>query len=105
MTPSGKSIMDSILELKPLIRAGVNNANGRFKSELRFLDSGVDGQSLWETLGKKGDQVSILCVEYAAEETTRAVGLLLLREKAHICQTIGFPCSYALSAVTWDAEQ
>jgi hypothetical protein len=57
MTPNGKSIMDSILELKPLIRLGVKNANGRFKSERRFPDSGVDGQSLWEALGKKGDQV------------------------------------------------
>jgi hypothetical protein len=76
--------MDSILELKPLIRVWAKNANCTFKSERHFLDFVVGGQSLWEALGKKRDQVSILCVEYAAEETARAVGRLHLREKAYL---------------------
>jgi hypothetical protein len=76
--------MDSILELKPLSRAGVKNANGTFKSERHFLDFVVDGYSLWEALGKKRDQVSIFCAEYAPEETAKAVARLLLREKAYL---------------------
>jgi len=74
--------MAFLLELKPLIRAGVKNTDGTFKSERHFLDFVVDGQTLWEVVGKKRDQVSILCAEHSAEETARAVGRLLLREKA-----------------------
>ena len=76
--------LDSLLELKPLVRAGVQCANGTFKSVRHFLDFVVDGQSLWEALGKSRDTVSILCVEYSAEETAKAVGRLLLREKAYL---------------------
>lgn len=76
--------MDSILELKQIKRAGVKYADGTFKSERNFLDFVVDGQSLWEALGKKRDQVSIFCVEYAAEETAKAVARLLLHEKAYL---------------------
>jgi hypothetical protein len=76
--------MDAILELTPLIRAGVRHANGTSKSERHFLDFVVNGQSLWETLGKRYDMVSILCAEYVADETAKAVNRLLLREKAHL---------------------
>jgi hypothetical protein len=76
--------MASLLELKPLIRAGVKNTDDTFKSERHFLDFVVDGQSLWEAVGKKRDQVSILCAEYSAEETAKAVSRLLLREKAYL---------------------
>jgi hypothetical protein len=76
--------MASLLELAPLTRAGVKNTDGTFKSERHFLDFVVDGQSLWEVVGKERDQVSILCAEYSAEETARAVGRLLLREKAYL---------------------
>jgi hypothetical protein len=76
--------MVSLLELSPLVRTGVQYANRRFKSERHFLDLVVDGQSLWEAVGKSRDMVSVLCAEYAAEETAKAVGRLLLREKAYL---------------------
>lgn len=76
--------MDAILELAPLTRAGVKHANGTFKSERHFLDFVVNGQSLWEALGKRHDMVSILCSEYVAAETAKAVNRLLLREDADL---------------------
>jgi hypothetical protein len=76
--------MDSLLELTPLIREGTQNANGTSKSERHFLDFVVDGQSLWEALGERHDMVSILCAEYSADETAKAVGPLLLNEKADL---------------------
>ena len=74
--------MDALLELTPLVRAGVQCASGTYKSERHFFDFVVNGQSLWETLGKRHDMVSILCAEYSADETEKAVNRLLLREKA-----------------------
>jgi len=76
--------MDSLLELTPLIRPGTRNANGTFKSERHFIDFVVDGQSLWKALGERHDMVSILCAEYSADETAKAVGRLLLNEKADL---------------------
>src|SRR5256885_2114008 len=44
--------MDSILKLTPLIREGMQCANGTSKSERHFLDFVVDGESLWEALAQ-----------------------------------------------------
>jgi hypothetical protein len=74
--------MNATLELIPLIRAGVKYADGTYKSERHFLDFVVNGQSLWETLGKRHDMVSILCVEFPADQTAKAVNRLLSSEKA-----------------------
>jgi hypothetical protein len=76
--------MDSRFELRALIRAGVQNPNGTSKSERHLLDFVVDGQSLWEALGKRHGMVSVLCVEYAEEETAKAASRLLLSEKADL---------------------
>jgi len=76
--------MDSVLKLTPLIREGAQNANGTSKSKRHFLDFVVDGKSLWEALGKRHDMVSILCAEYSADETAKAVGRLLLNQKADL---------------------
>jgi hypothetical protein len=76
--------MNSQLELRALVRAGAQYPNGTFKSERHFLDFVVDGQSLWEVLGSRHDMVSVLCVEYAKDEITKAVGRLLLEEKADL---------------------
>ncbi len=76
--------MDSILKLTPLIREGAQNANGTYKSKRHFLDFVVDGKSLWEALGKRHDMVSILCAEHSADETAKAVGRLLLDQKADL---------------------
>ncbi len=76
--------MDSILKLTPLIREGMQCANGTSKSEQHFLDFVVDGESLWEALGESHDMVSILCAEYSADETAKAIGRLLLNEKADL---------------------
>jgi hypothetical protein len=75
---------DSLLELTPLIRAGVQYANGTYKSERHFLDFVVDGQSLWRALGERHDMVSILCAEYSAAETAKAIERLRLNEKADL---------------------
>ncbi len=76
--------MDSILKLTPLIREGMQCANGTSKSEQHFLDFVVDAESLWEALGERHDMVSILCAEYSADETAKAIGRLLLNEKADL---------------------
>ncbi len=76
--------MDSILKLTPLIREGMQCTNGTSKSERHFLDFVVDGESLWEALGERHDMVSILCAEYSADETAKAIGRLLLNEKADL---------------------
>jgi hypothetical protein len=86
---------DSLLELTPLIRAAAQYANGNSKSERHFLDFVVDGQSLWEALGKRHDMVSILCAEYSADETAKAIGRLRLNEEADLPngRRSFFPCS------------
>lgn len=76
--------MNSILKLAPLIREGTQCANGTSKSERHFLDFVVDGESLWEALGERHGTVSILCAEYSADETAKAVGRLILNEKADL---------------------
>ena len=76
--------MASLLELKPLVRPGVKNTDGTFKSERHFLDFVIDGQSLWEAVGKKRDQVSIFCADYSTEETAKAVARLRLHEKTYL---------------------
>ncbi len=76
--------MPALLELAPLTRVAVQCANGTSKSERHFLDFVVNGQSLWEALGKRHDMVSILCAEYSANETLKAVKRLLLDEKADL---------------------
>jgi hypothetical protein len=74
--------MASILELRSLVREGVQYPDGPFKSERHFFDFVVDGQSLWEALGKRRDMVSVLCVEYAKGATANVISRLLLSEKA-----------------------
>jgi hypothetical protein len=76
--------MDALLKLAPLIRAGIKFPDGAYKSERHFLDLVVNGQSLWEALGKRHDMVSILCAEFSPSETAKAIGRLLLNEKADL---------------------
>jgi hypothetical protein len=76
--------MQAELELTPLTRVAVQCANGTSKSERHFLDFVVNGQSLWEAVGKRHDTVSVLCAEYSAKETLKAVNRLLLEENADL---------------------
>jgi hypothetical protein len=76
--------MLSLLELVPAIRIGVNLPGGVSKSERHFFDFVVNEHSLWEDVGKPKDMVSILCSEYAREETIKAANRLLLTESAVI---------------------
>jgi hypothetical protein len=76
--------MNSQLELRALVRAGAQHPNATSKSERHFLAFVVDGQSLWELLGRRHDMVSVLCVEYAKDEIAKSVGRLLLQEKADV---------------------
>lgn len=71
-------------QLAPLLRPGVKYSDGAYKSERHFLDFVINGASLWERLGKARDMVSILCVEFSAEETAKAVNRLLLSENANL---------------------
>ena len=73
--------MTSSLELILATRIAHNYADGVHKSERHFLDFSINGQSLWEGLGKP-DMVSVICREYATEETVRAINRLLLVEGA-----------------------
>ena len=76
--------MGSFLQLVPAIRIGVKYTGGLLKSERHFLDFVIDGESLWQKLGKPRDSVSIVCFEFSREETFKAVNRLLLIEKAVI---------------------
>lgn len=73
--------MLDLLEFFPATRFGVKYPDGAFKSERHFLDFVVNGQSLWEKIGKQRDLVSVICYEYAREETIKAANRLLLTEK------------------------
>ena len=79
-----KNAMLSLLELVPATRVGVKLPGGVSKSERHFFDFVVDGHSLWEEVGKPKDMVSVLCSEYAREETIKAANRLLLTENAVI---------------------
>src|SRR5215470_15806861 len=74
--------MLAVLELAPARRSGVKYDGGVYKSERNFLDFVIDGQSLWERVGKTRDFISIFCFEYQREETIKAANRLLLLEKA-----------------------
>jgi hypothetical protein len=76
--------MEAVLQLMPATRIGVKYPDGTYKSERHFLDFVVNGESLWDTVGKQHDMVSALCVDYAIEEVKKAVGRLLLTEKADL---------------------
>jgi hypothetical protein len=76
--------MDAQLHLTPRICVRERHVDGTYKSERHFLDFIVNGQSLWEALGKSHDMVSILCTEFAADGTKKGVKRLLLREKADL---------------------
>lgn len=76
--------MDTHLELVPATRAAIERPDGTSKSERHFFDFVLNGESLWERIGRPRDTVSILCVEYVFEETVRAINRLLLMEKADL---------------------
>ena len=71
-----------VLQLIPATGIGIKYSNGTYKSERHFLDFAINGQSLWETVGKSRDTLSVLCREYALDESIRAANRLLLTEKA-----------------------
>jgi hypothetical protein len=91
-----------VLQLIPATGIGIKYSNGTYKSERHFLDFAINGQSLWETVGKSRDTLSVLCREYALDESIRAANRLLLTEKADFLTTDGH-CLSALSVATWDA--
>lgn len=76
--------MLDLLELVPATRIGVKHPDGASESERHFLDFVINGQSLWEKVGKPRDLVSVICYEYALEETIKAANRLLQAEKAVI---------------------
>jgi hypothetical protein len=54
--------MDALLELVSANRIGVKYPDGTYKSERHFLDFVINGESLWEKVGKQHDMVSALCL-------------------------------------------
>jgi hypothetical protein len=100
--------MAALLTFTPAIRVGIKYPNGNSKSERHFLDFVVNGQSLWERVGKSRDTVSVLCGEYALDESIRAVNRLLLTERSDfpndrrslfICSECGDPGCGAITAL------
>src|SRR5215469_10808361 len=80
----GDLIMDALLQLAPRIRVGEHFVGGTFKSERNFFDFVVNGQSLWEALGKPHDMVSVLCVEFVRDGTAKSLNRLLLSGQADL---------------------
>jgi hypothetical protein len=76
--------MGSVLQLVSATRIGVKYPGGMSKSERHFLDFVIDGESLWEKVGRPRDTVSIICFEYPREEIVKALNRLLLTERAVI---------------------
>jgi hypothetical protein len=50
------------LEIIPAARISIKYPDGTSKSERHFLDFVVDGASLWQTIGKSRDTVSVFCL-------------------------------------------
>jgi hypothetical protein len=71
------------LTLHPLVRVGEQTSIGTDKAERHFLDFVINGESLWEAVGKHHDTVSILCSEFLLKETIEDVNRLLLKGKAN----------------------
>jgi hypothetical protein len=73
-----------VLRLIGLKRPGVQHPDGSYKLERRFLDFVINGQSLWEVVGKPRDLVSVFCFEYGQDRINDAAARLLLRENADL---------------------
>jgi hypothetical protein len=74
--------MAAHLTFVPVTRAGVRYSDRSYKSERHFFDFVIDGRSIWDAVGKPRDLVSVLCAEYAFDESVSAVNRLLLTKEA-----------------------
>jgi len=76
--------MIATVSFVPVLRPGEKYKDGRYKSSRRFLDVVIDGDSLWQSLGKPRDMVSVLCLDFALPESLQAVDRLLLKSEADL---------------------
>ena len=74
--------MTATVNFVPSVRPGEKYKDGSYKSSRHFLDVVVNGASLWESLGKRHDMVSVLCRDFALAEGSTAEDRLLLKSEA-----------------------
>jgi hypothetical protein len=73
--------MIATVSFVPAVRPGAKYGDGSYKSSRRFLDVVVNGNSLWRSLGKPRDMVSVLCLDFAAAGEFAGSGQIVAQKR------------------------
>src|SRR5882672_6524656 len=97
--------MGALLNLVPSTRVGVKYPGGASKSERHFLDFVINGQSLWEKVGRPRDLVSVICYE-CGDIGCGAVTAMVVRDgQAIVWKDFGYENDYEEKVLLDDYKQ